>query len=400
MDEKEDIVEWLEKQNPVSLLQDAIRCNTVNPPGNELALALKIQKILNDYGIPNELYPASPGRANLIARINSGKHGKRLVFSGHLDTVAIGESEWDYPPFAGECVEGRMYGRGTSDMKGGLYSMLLAFSYLHERREEWQGECLLAVTFGEETGGEGAKRMMCDQQLPTYDSMIIAEPTAHKLVIAHKGVLWVKIKCYGKNAHASMPQQGMNAICMAHDYFGCLQQSKMQETCHPLLSQTTFTVTKIQGGEKINVVPDYCEMTVDIRTNPSVNHSTILVLLQETATRIAGSHPCSRIEVETLLDLPAVMTSVESSIVRTAQNVLLENGYSDITPIGANYFTDGSVFSQYQSGDILIMGPGIPELAHQTNEYIEIADYKKGVKFFYQIAAAYLSETDNERSYV
>jgi succinyl-diaminopimelate desuccinylase len=384
--------EWLEQHKVIEQLQAAIQSNTVNPPGNEILLAERIQSILLSYGIEAKLTIASgtSTRANLIATIRGANKGKTLVFSGHMDTVPIGENVWKVDPFSGELREGKLYGRGTADMKGGLYALLYSFIKCKMENKVTSGELIFAASFGEETGCEGAQEIVAEKRLPPFDAMIIAEPTDNQLFIAHKGVLWLRIEGIGKTAHSSMPDHGINAIMALHQFMNRLKTLDLTVADHPLLSPATLVVTTINGGLKANVVPDYGAMTIDLRTLPEHSHDQIYEDIVRIANEITNNGQGAVLKVSRLLDLPGLTTDASADIVTAIQLVFRENFDQTLVGKGINYFTDGSVFQACGDGHIVILGPGKPELAHQPDEYVEIASIAKSIHLYTQTVVEYL----------
>lgn len=194
----------------LDFLQQAVRCNTISSTGNEIVLARMIKARLDDLGIDCEIFRENEHQANLVATLRgqgpAKKPGPRLVLSGHLDTVPIGDATWTHDPFSAAIDDGRIYGRGTADMKGGLFALLFAFMKHKDLAPDlWNGELIFAATFGEEVGALGASAMVNKTQIPRFDAMIVAEPTDNRLVIAHKGVTWLRVTSFGKTAHGSMP---------------------------------------------------------------------------------------------------------------------------------------------------------------------------------------------------
>lgn len=379
--------EWMEKEDVVAFLKESIQCNTVNPPGNEVQLANRIRDVLQTYGIDSEIFVHEKDRVNLVARLTGENPGKRLVFSGHLDTVPIGDMAWDIPPFSGEVKNGRLYGRGSTDMKSGLLALMYAFIYVKVAQLPFEGELVFAATFGEETGSEGAKVMVEEKQIPPFDAMVIGEPSDNRIFVAHKGVLWVEVSSMGKTAHGSMPDQGINAILPLNRFINGLEDIRFEYKKHSLLTDPTMSVTTIKGGMKTNVIPDQCTLTLDIRTLPDQKHDQILQQLKDVAKKVMDQNPVASIKIKPNLDLSGIATDPAAEIVEAACSVMQQTT-DDVR--GVNYFTDGSVFSGYGEGDIVVLGPGIPELAHQPDEYVEIDKYKQAISIYYGIVGEYL----------
>ena len=374
--------------DPLCLLQDAIRCNTVTSLHRDSELADILVKVLETAGIDYDLRRYPDGAANLTATLRGAHPGPKLVLSGHLDTVPIGQQAWNHPPHDAEIVGDRLYGRGAADMKGGLIALLYAFLDAGERRDSLNGEVVFAATYGEECGSHGATRMLEDGQLRSFDAMIVAEPTSNQPLDAHKGALWVEVVASGKTSHSSAPHEGINAIELIHSFRGALANISLPSdpTCH--LSPSTMAITQISGGQGNNVVPDTCSMTIDFRTLPSQEHSAILETLRKLAAEIADDVPGSSFTVQPIADLPSVRTRRNAPVVEAIQSALDATGRARVTLGAANYFTDASVF-QSVGGDIIILGPGRADQAHQTDEYIEISEFHAAIGIYAAAIQAY-----------
>ncbi|HIX62568.1 MAG TPA: M20 family metallopeptidase [Candidatus Halomonas stercoripullorum] len=382
--------------DPVAFLQALIRCNTVNREGNEQALAdILSGALLTCSNIELHEYPIEEGRCNLIARVRSERPGPRIVLSGHLDTVPIGNVPWSHDPFAAHIIDGQLYGRGAVDMKSGLAALLCAYLRIAEREpDSWCGELILAATSSEETGAEGAKVMVESGQLPAFDTMIIAEPTDNQLVISHKGVMWIKIISHGKASHGSMPAAGINAIDRMQLLHARLSKRLRWDLTHPLLGSASAEVTMMRAGVQPNMIPDKCEMTFDIRSLPGQEHASILEIVREEIQALGDSDSSCRFDLQVLLDLPALSPAFgsppASPAVEVALNVLEKTYGHPMHAQGAQYFTDGSIFQRI-GGDILVLGPGSPSLAHQVDEHVHVDDYLKAIEIYHQILLALMA---------
>lgn len=380
----------------LEFLQEAVRCNTISSTGNEIVLARMIKARLDALGIDCEIFQENEQQANLVATLRgqgpAKKPGPRLVLSGHLDTVPIGDATWTHDPFSAEIDDGRIYGRGTADMKGGLLALLFAFMKHKDFASElWDGELIFAATFGEEIGALGASTMVDKKQIPQFDAMIVAEPTDNRLVTAHKGVTWLRVTSFGKTAHGSMPGSGTNAVDKLHLFYGRLKSIDLGPTTTPLLSAPTFAVTTFNGGGAPNVIPDHCQMTIDIRTVPGQDQQNVVAQVEAIAAALADEDPEARFQVECALNLPGLLTNEGAPIVRISQQVLAKRSPGAETVRGAQYFTDASAFSAH-GDDIVILGPGAPEQAHQTDEHLAVDDYFNAIDIYGDIIAQYFSQ--------
>lgn len=378
----------IDADEAVGLLQQAIAIDTASRGEGEVRFAQFLAGLLEGRGIPVDILQATPGRPNLVARIAGARPGPRLVLNGHLDTVPFGAARWEHHPLSGKIVGERLYGRGSSDMKGGLLALLIAFLRQAARPAAlWSGELVLAATHSEEIGSLGAMEMIRERQLPAFDAMIIAEPTGNRAVIAHKGVLWLRITSFGRSAHGSMPKEGINAIDKLFAFQERLRGIRLRASHSSLLSDPTLAITTISGGIGSNSIPDQCQMTVDIRTLPEQDHADLVAEIESIAASVSAGDAEGRFQIETILDLPGMHTEAEARIVRDCMAVLAERGQQELA--GAHYFTDAAVFQQI-GRDIVILGPGDAAQAHQTDEHVRIPAYLDAIDIYSAVIDRYL----------
>lgn len=206
------VLKDVDKSQVVVLLQEMIGFNTVNPPGNEKDLAKYIREKLKDFDIKSEVIDLGNNRANVIGIIEGSGEKKALLFNGHLDTVPPGDIEWEYDAFSGRIVDGKIYGRGSADMKGGLAAMIMAAGAIKKAGIPLKGDLIITGTAGEEIDSIGAFHFLENGGLNNVGAIVIGEPTSCKLRIAEKGTFWVEITTYGKTSHGAFPEKGVNAI--------------------------------------------------------------------------------------------------------------------------------------------------------------------------------------------
>ena len=256
----------------VQLASQLIKMDTVNPPGHEAIAARFIADRLTRFGVVLELHELSPGRESLIARYLGDRDTPALCFSGHLDTVPLGVAPWSRNPHGGDIDGDRLWGRGSTDMKGGIAAMVIAFERLCSRGGDQP--ITLALTASEETGCQGA--MSIATKMGPVGALVIAEPTNEDLAIAHKGVVWLRLKSFGKAAHGSKPELGDNAIERMVDALMSTREWTFKVNEHPLLGRPSSNIGTIAGGAATNIVPDMCEATMDIRIVPGLDVATVV----------------------------------------------------------------------------------------------------------------------------
>ncbi|OYD09097.1 M20 family metallopeptidase [Paludifilum halophilum] len=382
-------------KSAVHLLQELIRLDSTNPPGNEHRVAQWLAGHLERKGLPVKVTPVEEGRSNLEVRIGSGG-GKKLLFCGHMDTVSPGSTDrWTYPPFSGEIAGNRLYGRGASDMKSGLAAMVLSLESLANEEESLKGEWILTATAGEEVDSCGARQYKELGGMKGVNALVIGEPTKEKVVVGHKGALWLEITTYGRTAHSSMPARGINAVDHMLRVAEWLQSLGLSwEMKDPVLGSGSLSFTRIDGGIQTNVIPDRCRLQVDIRTVPPREHS---VLIRETEKRLSeGAEKVEgfRYQIRTLLDRPSIRTPAADPLIRLAQEL---KGPHENQVHGVSYYTDGSVLNPNSEIPTLIYGPGDEALAHQPDEWVDIGAYLRSITFYRELVLRYLGSDTSIR---
>ncbi|MFW9970540.1 MAG: M20 family metallopeptidase [Candidatus Odinarchaeota archaeon] len=356
------------KERLAYLLKQLIKIRTENPPGKtkEIVNFLVNEVFLENEGFQNEIVPYFKNNIelhNLITKIGSGK--KKIFLSGHFDVVPSGDrNKWIYPPFSAKTVNGKVYGWGSADMKGGITSLIGVMKVLNTNPEFLDNyELVFLGTADEETGMSGSLTLTERGYIQDAEVLIIAEPTNLNIGIAEKGLLWVILKVYGKSAHGSMPSEGINAIegilKVIPQLYKCLDVDKENS----ILGKSTINIGKISGGTKINIVPDYSELEVDFRVIPEQKQETILNKLKSINL---GS--CS-IELEILKSHPPLQTDFNHPFIRNLEII------SNSKYIGLSYATDIVNFVDPNNPiPFIIFGPGNPNVTHKLNESVSLED--------------------------
>ena len=380
------------KEEAISLLQQILQAETVNPPGNELKAAQILNEFFRAHEIESEIDEFLPDRANLLAKL-SGEEGDRpsLLLCGHMDVVPVGGAAWDTDPFAAELHDGKIYSRGASDMKSGLAAMAVALVNLKQEGTTLPGDVLFAATAGEEVDCCGARRFVERRILEGVGAVVIGEPTREDVILAHKGALWVEITTHGKAAHGSTPEAGVNAIEHMYHVLGeLLQNFRFEVDPDPVLGSPTLAVTQIDGGIKVNVVPDECRLQIDIRTVPAQNHDEILHDIEQHLDSLKDTLPDLSYEIEVMQERLPVSTRKDEEIALAAEDLREEMHGSPSSRTGAPYYTDASILVG-SSPDLPVMlyGPGDDRLAHQPNEWVDTEAFARSIEFYKRLAVSY-----------
>jgi len=362
----------MDKQAPAKLLSDMLSIDTQNPPGNEKALAEYIERYLRDVPCEARVQDLGNGRANVTAIRRGRTPGGALLLNGHLDTVPHGDAQnWRTAPAVPAIRNGRLYARGASDMKSGLCAALYAFKAFCVSGKIPAYDVLFAGTADEETGGMGAQALLDSGFLANAESAVIGEPTGNALGLCAKGTLWLRCALHGRTSHAAYPESGVNAITHAYALANAAERCA-RGSPHPLLGKATCTITQMESGVKINVVPDACLMALDIRTTPNVAHALLLAAIRAQAAAMEAETDGLSITIDVINDRMPVSAAPECAIARALSASYSAVCGEPIRQMGAAFFSDASVFLREKQMDVILFGPGESDEAHRPNESVDL----------------------------
>jgi succinyl-diaminopimelate desuccinylase len=386
---------FIRKKELFDLTTRLVQTPTENPPGNEKAAAQFLKPLLSKMGFKIKTVLSPKGRWNLIAEKRWGKGGRTLIFNGHLDVVpARDPSQWKYPPFQGKLSNGRIYGRGASDMKSGIASFIHALSMIDRSKFHFhQGAIILHLVSDEESHGHQGMGFLTQKGGIQGDAALVGEPTNLHPVIAHKGALWLRISTFGKSAHSARPHLGINAIEKMMKLMDRLNSIPLERE-HPLLGKPTFNVGKIQGGTKINVVPDRCEIEVDRRMLPGEKKEEVLREMKKILDLIQSQDPLFQYQMEEIDFAEASEVDPEEEIVRIGVEAIQEV-MGKKPPLRAfSGFTDSRFYINQCHIPTLIFGPGDTNQSHTIDESVEVEALVRAAHIYALIITNYLSKQD------
>lgn len=362
---------------PVELAQQLVRIDTCG--GHEGDAADVLVPLLRGAGMQVGIVEMAPGRPSIIADLRPDVPGPARVFTGHLDTVPYAEDDWRFDPLGGAVEDGRVQGRGASDMKGGVAAVVAAA--VAAAGDERCGPVRLVLTAGEETGCEGAKFLATSGVLEPAELLVVAEPTSNRVCVGHKGVLWLRLTMTGRAAHGSMPELGDNAVVKAARAILALDALGLdRDDAHPLLGRSTANVGFAHGGTDFNIVPARAEVGVDFRIAPPRESASLIGAIRD----ILGD----AVDIEQVLDLPAVDTAPGDAWVR-AVAALKDAAPGEVAPTGLPYFTDAAALSApLGHPPVVIVGPGDPEHAHVADESCGVDNIRDATALYTRIMLA------------
>ena len=365
-----------EKKELVDLLRSLIQIKSENPPGDENQISDYIKKYLLKNNIHSELIPLEIGRSSVIAKIE-GEEERNITLCGHVDTVRAKEEDWTKPAFEGLIENKKMYGRGASDMKGGVAAILYASVLLKRRGIIPKKTVQLALTADEEWGYRGAKNLVESGYFDQTDFLIITEPSNLQVSTGEKGELWIKAKIYGKSAHGSTPEIGVNTIIPGSEFVVNITEryEKIFEK-EPFWGRTSINIGQFYGGVQVNIVPNYTEIQLDFRVISEKDKEKVIELVRKTGEEIAKKHKV-RFKEEIFNYHPLIFTCSDNPYVK---KFLQAAGMKEV--MVTKYCTDGATIIPVKKIPFIIFGPGDIAQAHQNDEYIELESLYRAVDTF------------------
>ncbi|MBB6352180.1 succinyl-diaminopimelate desuccinylase [Nonomuraea muscovyensis] len=386
----------VDAQGVVEFTQALVRVPSTNDPArgrSEQPAADLVAARMREWGWQPRVYEAAPGRPNVVAVVEGGGgDGPTLMFEGHTDVVTEGDlSEWTVDPFGGEIRDGRLWGRGSADMKSGLAAALYATRAL-QLAGPFPGRIKVCALADEEGLMIGAHHFVAEGLAADVDGAIVAEPEAGEICAVAKGALRLRIDFTGKMAHGAMPQHGRNPVPAVGALLVALGslESELQarHPAHEHLGEVYVTPTVVRAGseEQVNVIPAVASVFVDVRTVPGVEHKDV-------AERVAAlaAHDGIAAEVSILVDRPPVDVPVADPVVAA-----LAAAHRDVTgaePVygGVPGSTDGTVLTHWGGIPSVVYGPGGKWIAHQADEYVEVAEIVQCTRVFAEAARRFLT---------
>ncbi|MTV82738.1 ArgE/DapE family deacylase [Secundilactobacillus folii] len=371
-----------EDNERIKVLQDLIKIHT--PNGNEIEVSKYIGALFDKYGISYKIDEFEKGRSNLIAEIGEKKTDDVLVLTGHQDTVTVPNADdWSHDPFGAEIVDDKLYGRGAADMKSGLAAQILTFIELVKEGYKIPGTLRFIVTAGEELGTPGANHLNEQHAAKDVDAMIVGEATDGNVVFAHSGSFNYQIKSKGKSTHSSTPQLGINALDGLNEYYNREKHIFDGAPIDDYLGKVVHSVTLINGGDQVNIIPEYGELFGNIRPTLAFDNQHVIDTIQKTVDDINANSNYD-LTFNVLHSWHPVETSKTSRLVKAAKQAA-DKDYEDreVKLITYNGATDASVFTKDNPNiDVVVLGPDNANVVHQTNEFTTISSYLETLKTY------------------
>jgi succinyl-diaminopimelate desuccinylase len=401
----ENVQDFVDKEELVGLTRKLIQIPSVyrpnEPDGNEEKVARFIERYLKEIGLTVSYEEVVPGRPNVIAIYDSGRPGKTLLFEGHTDVVTEGDLEaWLFDPFGAEIKDGRIYGRGSCDTKGNLAAAIAAVKAIKDSEAIFNGKIILCIPCDEEGMMIGIKDFIRRGWAKGVDAAIICEPEENQLCITQKGAMRAIVKTYGKMAHGAMPLTGINPNTRMAKIIVELEKLEIREKerlgIHPMLGLPSITPTILQapvkGEPQINVVPDLCMTTLDIRTVPGQDHAVLRQQMEDILHQLSLEDKDFKATLEVIEERPWTETEKEHAVVQAVAEAFRAITGKEPVYNGVPGATDGT-FLHMEGIPILTTGAGNRHIPHHADEYVDIAELVEAAQIYALAALRFLSET-------
>ncbi|HXW79914.1 MAG TPA: M20 family metallopeptidase [Acidimicrobiales bacterium] len=380
--------EHVDRDRIVELTRSLVAVNTSNPPGNEAAVSDLLREALRPWGATWEEVEPQPGRLSLVARLpppanapptsspvgqDAGAGGPRrptLIVNGHTDVVPALAGRWRHDPFDPVARDGRLYGRGTADMKGGVAAAICALDTVRAAGHERACDVVFQFVADEEKGGALGTRVLMEKGLLRGDACIVPEPTSLAVSVAERGLLQGEIVVKGRPGHGSRPREGVSAIEHGAQIVLALHAADYGETEHPLLGAPTANVGKFHGGSAVNVVAEEARVGFDRRLLPGTSLDEAIDSVRKRIDAAGLEAIDYQIEVDDYGEGSEM--SPEDPFALLVKDCVSRVTGSAPPTIGMTFTTDAR-FVRNQGGiPAVVCGPGNIAQAHGIDEWVDI----------------------------
>ncbi|MEU4601807.1 M20 family metallopeptidase [Kribbella sp. NPDC023972] len=407
---EQDVLDRIDEELLVRVTCQLLQATGQNPPGEEAATVAVLAAAARELGLEVVTSPVEPGRDNLSIKV-AGGNGPGLLILGHTDVVPVGDG-WTTDPYGGIVKDGRIYGRGASDMKGGLAAALIALAAL--RGTNLSGPVELAAVVDEEETGKGIRAYVAQTRRTTprtgnspasadgpgridargdadarggvesrgavdagFVGCITAEPTDVQTIIAARGDSYLRIAIHGRACHAGNPDDGANAIYGAAAVVAEIERlhTELAADPHPLLGPATWSVGQINGGTGGSIVPAECVIVADRRLLPGESPAAVLDDLRSRVAALRLEDRGLSVELEMPMEMPAFETAADAELVQVVETARIDAGGPDLPLAGWTAACDGGYVARDLGVPVVVLGPGsVTSQAHRADESVPITD--------------------------
>lgn len=374
----------------VALTQKLVRIESTNPGAFEYKVSDFVYDFLAQTGADVLRHEVKDGRCNIVATLKGEQSGPRLIYICHQDTVPLGDG-WHHDPLAAEIIDGRMYGRGSCDMKSGLAAGMLAFRSIAAMGKKLKHDFLFIASMDEEDIMIGADKLIADGIVRADDYVLDAEPTNGAIKVAHKGKTWFRLDAKGVACHASTPEKGSDAVAALSGVICAINRRLRALPVHPELGPCAATFGIINGGLNLNIVPGECYCTIDMRLTPPTTNEQSIRLVEEAIAEGCANVPGTSCTYTVLAQRPAVEKDNDSYLLKmlraATKDVTGEEAPVDFFP----GYTDTAVIAATTGNrNCMSYGPGDLFYAHKPDEFVELDDITRCTRVMTRLAESIL----------
>ncbi len=376
----------IQKPRLLKLTQKVISINSENPPGQELECAQFIEKDMRSLKIDVKKYTYAKNRPNIVATLKGTLPRKQaakgaILITPHFDTVPIGKG-WTVDPFGGEIKNGKLYGRGATDDKGNLASCMEVMRSLREDGVKLKHDLIMAATVDEETGSHYGIIPLLEKKILKPRLALVMDSTEYDAVIAQKGLIHGRVQIFGKKSHGAYNWRGVNAVEIAACVINKLKKINYTYKKHPFLREPSMNIGVIHGGDKVNMVPDFCEFSVDHRFLPGMDPKKLIKEFKDVIRSEAKKFKFEIDDIQAPYDIDPKDESVEAFI-RIAKRMKCPAKLK-----GSEGATVITFFKKYNI-PAFATGFGAHKTAHTNDEYIYVKSLYRGTQFLEEYIKEY-----------
>ncbi len=374
--DEQRVLDLISADELVELTRSLVAAPGENPPGGEAATAKVLAAAADGRGLTVEQSDVETDRPNVCVTVGGGG-GPGLLLLGHTDVVPVGEG-WTVPPLGGVLHDGRLFGRGAADMKGGLAACIAAMSALRRSGVRLSGPVELSAVVDEEETGKGIRHFLAQRAAGAavpYLGCLVAEPTDLQTIVAARGDAYLEVLVSGRAAHSGNPSDGVNAVYGAAAVITELEHwhHELAEQAHPLVGPPTWSVGLVQGGTGASIVPAECSVVVDRRLLPAESPETVLA---ETRARVEKLDLAARglgVDVRMTMDMPGFETPADHPFVAAVDTALADVGGPGLPLGGWTAACDGGYVARDEGAPVVVLGPGsVQTQAHRADESVGV----------------------------
>jgi succinyl-diaminopimelate desuccinylase len=399
-----DVLSRIDPDELIALTRDLVRIPSVirpdDPAATEAAVAAHVERWLRAEGFAVDVHEVAPGRPNVLASLGDGSAGPTLLLEGHTDVVTEGNaSEWSHAPFGGDLVDGRIYGRGSADMKSGLAAAMIAAAAIKRSGVPLGGRLVVGALVDEEGGMIGVRHLCTTALGRELSAAIICEPEQNELCLEQRGVVWARVTVRGRMAHGAMPEAGVNPITALGALLreAPVLERRLRRLCRrsPHLRPPTVTPTVVQapmqGLPQSNVIPSAAQATLDVRLTPGPDADAVAKEIDLACQRAMEACPGASVEWQPVNGF-RLATRVERGepLVRAMVRGVRQATGRPPRFGGVPGSTDGTILRMTLGIPIVTCGPGNRLIPHQVDEYVEVSELVDAAKIYVASALTFL----------